>query len=583
MLSGDSFSIHEISSDPAQQVLVVDLDGDRFDDVVTLSDQRTVAWQRNLGAGRFSTPILISNGHSQSYVMLAEDIDGDGDLDIAATSSRGISWFENLDGKGAFGNETIVSSEQGTTAFLNFADIDSDGDQDFLWTGLVHPRVFWLENTDGHGNFSRSHMIEENFLGGVSADGADFDGDGDTDVVVGTVDQGQLIWYENQDGKGTFGPRLVIGKGFGDRVEAIDIDLDGDIDFFATSVAGRGDWFENTDGKGGFVQRTISNQLRPLNSSLTDLDGDGDIDIVHVQPGKILWFENTEQDTRFIERTLIEVPQAVGQGMNVAAGDFNADGKKDIVLVDESTSSVSWFENGGDLALFSSEQTIRIDTVGGRDIEPWDVDSDGDIDLVVAVWHGKGIVWYDNVDARGSFTRQHRISLDASLNIGIVDVDGDAQLDLVSQSVDALTWFEQSPDDITFQRKDVLLTDFDRFRFADIDGDGMSDLVYQSGNKIAWRRNLSPAGRFGQDNILTNLPKGFHNQLEVGDIDGNGSQDLALVDAGGRLFWSPNNGRGNFDSVRLVSEERVSWNLLILEDLDGDGDDDCRCRSKWAS
>ena len=51
-----------------------------------------------------------------------------------------------------------------------------------------------------------SQAIDENLEDAIMAIPADFDNDGDQDVVASGADPNAIYWYENLDGQGTFGP-----------------------------------------------------------------------------------------------------------------------------------------------------------------------------------------------------------------------------------------------------------------------------------------------------------------------------------------------------------------------------------------
>ena len=41
---------------------------------------------------------------------------------------------------------------------------------------------------------------------------ADLDGDGDVDVLSSSLDDDKVAWYENIDGRGSFGPQQIIAE-----------------------------------------------------------------------------------------------------------------------------------------------------------------------------------------------------------------------------------------------------------------------------------------------------------------------------------------------------------------------------------
>ena len=105
------------------------------------------------------------------------DFDGDGDLDVVAASGEDdrVLWFENTDGLGQFGEEQVVSEDFDGAFYLGTADFDDDGDIDVIAAGIVANLVGWYEN-DGSGNFSDIIEIDANVRGATSVVAADLDG-----------------------------------------------------------------------------------------------------------------------------------------------------------------------------------------------------------------------------------------------------------------------------------------------------------------------------------------------------------------------------------------------------------------------
>ena len=65
---------------------------------------------------------------------------------------------------------------------------------------------------------------------------ADLDGDGDMDLASASLDDDKIVWYENTDGKGTFGSQQIVSTSDGSRsVFAADLDGDGDMDLASAS------------------------------------------------------------------------------------------------------------------------------------------------------------------------------------------------------------------------------------------------------------------------------------------------------------------------------------------------------------
>jgi hypothetical protein len=193
----------------------VDLNGDgRMDYVALLAQQyeHVVAYlSRGPGKGfraetifRGITPVWGSSG------IQVVDLDKDGDPDVLMTngdtlddftirSFHGIRWFEN---QGAFPFlQHDLAAMPGAHRALA-ADMDGDGDLDIVACAFLpaatHPQ---FQNLSRQGNLKdftsvgwleqvrpkefRLHTLEKGQLTHVTLDVADFDGDGDSDVLVG--------------------------------------------------------------------------------------------------------------------------------------------------------------------------------------------------------------------------------------------------------------------------------------------------------------------------------------------------------------------------------------------------------------
>ncbi len=286
-------------------VITADLDGDGDLDVLTAAlDDDNISWHKNLdGQGNFSDQNIISIEVDGPESIFAADIDGDGDIDVlsASTGDEKIAWYENLDGLGTFGNQQIIYSDSYYTRFIQAIDIDGDGDLDVLYPSYFDDKVSWHENLDGLGNFGDQQVIAQNVDGPSYVEGADFDGDGDVDILYTLTQENKLAWHENLDGLGTFGDQQIISMEFDGLTSAYlaDINGDGDLDVLATSFYdSKVVWYKNLLNKpiiSGYCfydenENKIKdpNEVGLLNHS------------VNVEPNEIINFTNDEGFYRFI-------------------------------------------------------------------------------------------------------------------------------------------------------------------------------------------------------------------------------------------------------------------------------------------
>ncbi|MEZ6118508.1 MAG: VCBS repeat-containing protein [Pirellulaceae bacterium] len=109
------------------------------------------------------------------------------------------------------------------------SDIDNDGDLDVLAVSPALRQVVMFENTDANGEFAQMNVLAEAPSDISQAVPADFDADGDVDLIVFSNNaHGSVGWFENINGLGAFGDfrELIADTGF-DSVAVGDIDGDG--------------------------------------------------------------------------------------------------------------------------------------------------------------------------------------------------------------------------------------------------------------------------------------------------------------------------------------------------------------------
>ena len=284
-----------------------DMDGDGDMDLVayysvngSFGIDDVMGWYENTdGLGSFTFRFIADFTADREDVIL-KDIDIDGDLDIINVSNV-VSYFKNNNGDFSEISTLITGIGIDARAGILFFDVDEDNDEDLIFidgTGSTVPDLLmWKENLDGMGTFGDPILIDEidaipQFLGaGLEIFKADADSDGDSDILI-AFDHQEISfgWYENLNGQNTFGDYETISTEaeYVTHLEAMDFDLDGDIDII--SISGDDDkfgWFESFSNNNNLINGTVFwdvNENEIFDNNETTLNGSK----IFVEPNPIV-------------------------------------------------------------------------------------------------------------------------------------------------------------------------------------------------------------------------------------------------------------------------------------------------------
>ncbi len=342
------------SAEGPLEVVVGDIDNDGNIDVLNVNDfpVENFVWYKNIdGSGNFSLGQEIGT-IALPMNMAVGDIDGDGDLDVLGSTPHSTApnlvSFKNLDGLGTFGSRNVIDTPNtsGERAIL-VRDMDGDGNNDLVVGSIDDDTLAWYKNLDGDGTFDSGNIIISNYVNGSGIDVGDIDGDGDPDIVAGTLNFNIMSWFENLDGAGNFGPPQEIGSS-GAAVLSVflaDIDGDDDLDVVGSAVgAGVFAWWENLDGQGNFsLEHTIDSSVVTTYIYPVDLDNDDDMDVLTLAPGFLRWYENLDGLGNFGNANIIK--DDLEFAITVTAADLDNDGDMDPISASQTDNTVYWFEN----------------------------------------------------------------------------------------------------------------------------------------------------------------------------------------------------------------------------------------------
>ena len=136
--------------------------------------------------------------------------------------------------------------------------------------------------------------------------------------------------------------------------------------------------------------------------------------------------------------------------MGVYAADVDGDGDLDIVQHHNATKTdsssngkVTWWENGGSGTWAANDIATNVDA---RSVYVEDIDGDGDLDVVAALFTQNTIKLYLNSGASNPVWTASNIDTNAkgATDVHAADMDGDGYLDVVSSSLDddTIAWYK---------------------------------------------------------------------------------------------------------------------------------------------
>jgi hypothetical protein len=393
--------------------------------VVLLARQHvTIAQTKNRGKqsrGSSETQFsehLIADKYAYAYGIAAADLDRDGDLDLTSSDYQPhnrLYLFEN-DSRGNFKRHVIQEDDPERLERHMVGDVDGDGDLDVVIVKNLRGHLLWFENSGEptSGTLWQRHVISTELPGAYDVALADFNHDGHLDVAASSWVLGnQFAWFEN-DGKPAAGQwkKHGIEKEAPETrtMRAADFDGDGDTDLLGTVRRAHAVvWYENQLHVGAVTweKHYIDNESPcPAHGNPADMDGDGDLDVVmalgfYYQPdsedphasreredNKIVWYENDGTPEAGLWKKHI-IQARFDDAFEATAGDLDGDGDIDVAATSwRNPGRVAWFENHGAATGKWTQHLLKENWRSANQVIIADLNGDGKLDIAACAEHG---------------------------------------------------------------------------------------------------------------------------------------------------------------------------------------------------
>jgi len=428
------------------------------------------------------------------------------------------------------------------------------------------PPAVWLRDVGVERGFAPRHEsgaagsfhLPEIMGAGVALFDAEDDGDLDAYLICGNEllpaaarsSRNGNRFYRQEDGGRFVDASAASGLddgGFGMGVAIADADNDGDVDLWVSNF-GRDSFYRNA-GDGSFVDDTGELSVEGLSTScaFTDLDLDGHLDLyvarfVRFDPARRCFDDAGapdycgplayEPDTDVVLRNLgdgtfedvtarLGVAAVRATGLGVTCADFDGDGWQDVYVANDGYANFLWLNQEGrrfeeSAYLWGVALNRNGQPEAGMGVVAEDFDADGKLDLFMThLKEESNTMYLSGAASQGMQDVTAARGLGASsmpftgFGVAAVDLDADGVLDLLvaNGGVRKGQRFEHAP--------------AGRWEFL-----AEPNLVY---------RGL-PGARFEDASALARAfvePPEVSRGLAVGDVDGDGDEDVLLGNVGG--------------------------------------------------
>ncbi|MBN2105506.1 VCBS repeat-containing protein [bacterium] len=323
-----------------------------------------------------------------------------------------------------------------------------------------------------------------------------------------------------------------------------------------------------------------------------DLDDDGDIDVISASADddKIAWYANNG-DGQFGDQKIIST--SVNHPMVALPADLDSDGDLDFLsgshvtysgmAVSSSPGALVWIRNEGN-SIFSEPINIADSVYYPKTMGVADLNGDGDLDVLCG--SDREITWYEN-NGSGGFEAENEIMspVDGAGDLETADMNGDGDMDIIYARYltdeNRVYWFENEGGGRFKFFHSISCADYTPIDISvvDLDKDGDLDIlavnnIYNDDDQLVWYENQDGLGYEWDRAVISTALDGARSVFAA-DLNGDGSPDaLTASENDNEIAWYENDGSGGFGARKIITSETEGAISVFAADLDGDGDKD---------
>ncbi|MDR9416551.1 MAG: FG-GAP-like repeat-containing protein, partial [Gracilimonas sp.] len=520
--------------------------------------QTTATLDGTVNALNSSTTAYFEYGTSSGVYTTQENVaenpinDGENEVDVTAALTgltAGTTYYYRLvatnsggtteGSEGSFTTSNPIPTVTSTTPASNAYDIETDASIDITFSEQMLTSSISTSTIKVVGSLTGSYSGKVTNSGNTATfDPTDEFFPGEKITVTVTTDAESNTYNESLAQAYNFSFEVSAEAGFGSfaattddystgsaphEVAVGDFNNDGFMDVVSTNQNANTISVNINDGDGTFASSAnYSTGTFVQGVKVGDLNGDGNLDIAvtHISSGVVGVFINSGTGTF---GSMVSYSSGTGQDLEI----FDADGDGDLDIVQTGT-GIKMLANNGD-GTFASAVTYGSDS--GWGITSGDLDGDGAIDVITSDYSGQAIRVYQN-NGDGTFASATAYSAGMSTSgIKTADIDGDGDLDVLvtNYQSDNIGVYLNNGDGTLASAATTTVSDgpYD-LDIADIDGDGDLDVAmsFQPLDKISIMYN-DGSGNFGtpQDEASGDNPRG----IALADLNGDNSIDVATA------------------------------------------------------